>query len=75
MAVTGRQCFVGCGIALIVGALLGFVITYIVMTHGDEWVDKSVHRESYSLTREADETISQKLMDEFDAERIREHLR
>ena len=75
MAVKGRQCFVACGIALVIGALLGFVVTYLVLTHGNEMIDKSVYRESDSLTREADDSISPRLLGEINADNIRGHLR
>ena len=44
MSIQGRHCVVGCGVAIVVGALLGFVITYLVMSHGNEMVDKSVQK-------------------------------
>ena len=44
MGIQGRHCIVGAGVAVVVGALLGFVVTYLVMTHGNVLVDKSVHR-------------------------------
>ena len=75
MTIKGRACVGFVGAALVIGALLGFVITYVSMRHGHELVDKSVRGKSDSLTKEADESISKKLIEEMDAERIREHLR